>query len=64
MTGFRDVPYSLAIPVTGTDDVWVRSLPPHDPIDWSDENAWMFLNGAISVRRMTRAEFEAEYPSP
>lgn len=37
-------------------------LPPYEPIDWTDENQWLFLNGAMKMETMTRAEFERRYP--
>ena len=44
-------------------DEWLNPAPPYDPIDWTDENSWRFLNGIVRIRQMTRAEFEAEFPS-
>lgn len=46
-----------------SDPVWVKSLPPYEPIDWTDENAALFLNGAMKVEMMTRGEFERRYPT-
>lgn len=38
-------------------------LPPYEPIDWTPENASLFLNGVMKVEMMTRAEFAKRYPS-
>lgn len=44
--------------------IYLSPLPPYDPIDWTDENQWLFLNGVMKVETMTRAEFEKRYPLP
>lgn len=42
--------------------VWVNSMPPHEPIDWTKENEWRFLNGIMKFVTMTRDEFNRRYP--
>ena len=37
--------------------------PPHEPIDWSKENEFMFLRGILKVETMSRDEFERRYPA-
>lgn len=41
--------------------VWLRA-DSLDPVDWTDENEFLFRSGIMKVEAMTRAEFEQRYP--